>query len=95
MGEKQLFLLFLRRGGGLSSSCLGHALLEFIHAASGIDKFLGACVKRVAGVANPDDHSRFDRAGLDHVAAGAANFGLQIFRMSISFHNKEARTYQR
>ena len=89
---KQLFLFLLRRGSGLGGLSFGHALLEFIHATCGIDEFLCAGVKRMAGIADADDHGRFDRASLDDIATGAANFRLQIFRMSINFHNKEART---
>ena len=54
----------------------------------GLMEFLRAGVEGVAGVADADDDARFDRAGLDRVAAGATNFGFQIFRMNVRSHNK-------
>jgi len=38
--------------GGLRGFRLGHALLEFVHAAGGVHKLLLAGVERMAGVAN-------------------------------------------
>jgi hypothetical protein len=42
----------------------------------------------MAHVANTDDDGRPGGAGLDHVAAGATDFGIHIFRMNISFHKR-------
>ena len=96
--ERRLFLLFLARGGlgdgGLGGLRLGHALLELVHAAGGIDELLLARVERMAGVANTDRQILTRRTGLDRVAAGATDFRLVVFRMSVSFHNKGAGPYQ-
>jgi hypothetical protein len=53
--EKLGLFLFLRGKGRLGGQGLGGALLEFVHAAGGVHKFLLAGVKRMAGVANADD----------------------------------------
>src|SRR5437762_6187273 len=83
-------LLFLlgRGGGGLSGLGLGHALLELIHAAGSIHKFLLARIKRMTRIANADDDHRLGGASLDHVAAGAADFRVHILRMNILFHKR-------
>jgi predicted RNase H-like HicB family nuclease len=84
-----LLLFFL--GGGkrvLGGLRLGGALLEFVHAAGGVHKLLLAGVKRVAHVANADDDDRPGGAGLDHVAAGATDFRVHIFRMNVRLHKK-------
>jgi len=86
-------LLFLFAGsGGLGGGRLDGALLEFIHAPGGIDEFLRAGIKGVADVADADDNGRFAGAGFDHVAAGATDFRVHIFRMNISSHNKGLKT---
>jgi hypothetical protein len=83
-------LLFFAGGfGGLSClSGLGfdHALLEFVHAAGGVNEFLGAGVERVAEVAYTEHHVGLGGAGFDDVAAGAADFGLHVFRMNVRSH---------
>jgi hypothetical protein len=95
MVKVELSLLFLLGGGGsLGGLRLGHALLEFIHAAGGIDEFLRPGVEGVAGVADTQQKSLFGGAGFDHVAAGATDFRFLIFRMNVSFHNKGSITYQ-
>jgi hypothetical protein len=93
--EKKL-LLFLLGGGKriLGGLRLGGALLEFVHAAGGVHKLLLAGVKRVAHVANADDDDRPGGAGLDHVAAGATDFRVHIFRMNVRLHKKGRPTYQ-
>src|SRR5437870_2044411 len=98
MRRNQL-LLFLFRGGGRRSDSLGglslrEALLEFVHAASGINELLLARVKRMADVAYTDQNRRPGGAGLDHVAAGATYFRVHILRMNVRFHNQERTTYQ-
>jgi hypothetical protein len=93
----QLGLLLFGSGFGdglLGGLGLGHALLEFVHAARGIDEFLLASVEGVAGVANTEENGVLGRAGLDHVAACATNFRRLILRMNVSFHNKGSRSYQ-
>ena len=88
------FFLFLRGerlGGG---GGLGGALLEFVHAAGGVHEFLRAGIKRMAHVANADDGGLPGGARLDHVAAGATDFSVHIFRMNVQFHKKGLPTYQ-
>jgi hypothetical protein len=83
------FFLFLgERGGGLGGLRLGHALLELIDAAGGIDELLLAGIKGMAGVANTHDNYGFRGAGRDDVAAGATNLGFHIFRMNVCFHKR-------
>jgi len=68
--------------------CLGGTLLEFVHAAGGVHELLLAGVKRMADVANADDDGRFGGTRLDHVAAGATDFRVHIFRMNVRLHKK-------
>ena len=93
--EEIQLLAFLFGGGGfglrgLGGLRLGQALLEFVHAAGGVDELLRAGVERMARVANTDDDHRFGRTRLDHIAARATNFRILIFGMCLSFHNKRA-----
>lgn len=89
---KTLLLLFLGGlEGGLCGLRLGGALLELVHAAGGIHKLLLARVEGMAGVADAHDEHGLGGTGLDHVAAGAADFRIHIFRMNVSFH-KRAQT---
>ena len=88
---EQLLLLLFDGGGCLGGLCFGHPLLEFVHAAGGIHKFLLACVEWMAGIANAHDNDRFGRARLDHIAARAANFRVHILRMNICFHKMAAK----
>ena len=88
------FLLFLRGerlGGG---GGLGGALLELVHAASGINELLLARVKRMAGVANTDDDGLLGGTGFDHVAAGATDFRVHIFGMNVRLHKNGRTDYQ-
>src|SRR5437868_130673 len=71
---KELLLFLFGGSGGLSGLGFHHALLEFIHAAGGVDELLRAGIKGMADVADTDEHRGFNRAGLDHVAAGAPDF---------------------
>lgn len=85
----RLLLLFLGSGlglGGLGSLGLGQALLEFVHAASGIDELLLARVERVAGVADADEQLGLGGTGLDRVATGAADLGLHVSWMCVCLH---------
>jgi predicted RNase H-like HicB family nuclease len=90
VGKLLLFLL----GGGeriLGGLRLGGALLEFVHAAGGVHKLLLAGIERVAHVANADDDDRPGGARLDHVATGATDFRVHIFRMYVRLHKKGAK----
>src|SRR5664280_1173598 len=93
VGGKKLFLLFLRSVEGFfGGQRFGRALLEFVHAAGGIHKFLRAGVKGMARVANADDDGLLGGARLDHVAAGATDFRVNIFRMDVRLHKKGCKT---
>jgi hypothetical protein len=86
------FFLFLRGerlGGGLR---LGGALLEFVHAAGGVHELLRAGVKGMAHVANADDDGLLGGTRLDHVAAGATDFRVNIFWMNVRLHKKDGKT---
>src|SRR5450432_1282390 len=85
--ERSLALFLLVGGlGGLGGLRLGHALLEFVDTASRIDEFLLAGVKGMTGVANTNDNHRLSGPGFNHVAAGATDLRVHIFRMYILFH---------
>ena len=77
---------------GLRSQGFGGALLEFVHAAGSVHKLLLARVKRMADVADADDDGRAGGARLDHVAAGATDFRVHIFRMNVRLHKKDGKT---
>ena len=62
-------------------------LVELIHAAAGIDKLLLAGVERVALGADFNRDVLPGGAGLDDVAAGAADLGAVIFRMDAFLHD--------
>src|SRR5450432_2620956 len=82
------FFLLRRGGGGLRGLRFDEALLEFIHAAGGIHELLRAGVKRMAGIANADDDGGFGGTRLDHVAAGATDFCVRVFRMNVRLHKR-------
>src|ERR1035438_8653911 len=90
-GQLDLFLFLRgeRLGGG---GGLGGALLEFVHAAGGVHEFLLAGAKRMADVANADDDGRLGGTRLDHVAAGATDFRVHIFRMNVRLHKRDDKT---
>src|SRR5439155_5266012 len=74
--------------GSLGGLGLGHTLLEFIDASGRIDEFLLAGIEGMAHVANADNDHWLGGAGLDHVAAGATDFGFLIFGMDIGSHKR-------
>ena len=51
-----------------------------------------AGVERMAHVANADDDGLLGGARLDHVAAGATDFRVHIFRMNVRLHKKDGKT---
>ena len=77
---------------GLRGGRLGGALLEFVHATGGVHELLSAGVKGMAHVANADDDGLLGGARLDHVAAGATDFRVHIFRMNVRLHKKDNKT---
>jgi hypothetical protein len=86
LSRKQLFLLFLRGKRSLGGLRFRGALLELVHATGGIHELLLTGVKRMAHVTNADDDRRLGGAGLDHIAAGATDFRIHIFRKNVFFH---------
>jgi len=85
----QLSFLFLLRGEGLLGGLrLGGALLELVHAAGGVHELLLARVKGMADVANAHDDGGASGTRLDHVAAGATDFRVIIFRMNVRSHKR-------
>jgi len=87
--RKQLFALgLLGCRSRLRGLGFNHALLELVHAASGINKFLLTRVEGMALIADADDGDRLNGAGLDHVTARATNLGFAIVRMNVSFHKR-------
>jgi hypothetical protein len=77
---------------GLRGGSFGGALLEFVHAAGGVHELLLSGVEWMAHVANADDDGLLGGAGLDHVAAGATDFRVHIFRMNVRLHKKDDKT---
>jgi hypothetical protein len=77
---------------GLRGCGLGGALLEFIHATCGVHELLRAGVEGMAHVANADDDGLPGGARFDHVAAGATDFRVHIFRMNVRLHKKDDKT---
>ena len=62
------------------------ALLEAIHASAGINQLLLAGVERMALGADLDRDVLLGRAGLDDLAAGAADRSALIVGMDALFH---------
>jgi hypothetical protein len=92
IGQKLNFLFLLRGLFGLRGLRLGEALLEFVHAAGGVHELLLAGVERMAHIADADDDGGFGGTRLDHVAAGATDFRVHIFRMNVRLHKKDGKT---
>ena len=59
---------------------------EFFHAPGGIDEFLFAREKRMAGGADADFNVLFGRAGVINRAARANDIGLLIIWMNVCLH---------
>ena len=82
-GERLYIQLSLARAGGLGAAVTTR---EFFHAPGGIDKFLFAGEKRMAGGADADSNVSFSRAGVINRAAGAHDIGLLIIGMNVRLH---------
>ena len=76
-------LTLLRGPSGLGAAVTAR---EFLDAACGIDEFLLAREKRVAGGADADFNVTPGRAGVIHRTACANDIGLYVFRMNVRFH---------
>ena len=59
---------------------------EFFHAPGGVDEFLLASEKRMAGGADADFNVSFGRASVINRAARANDIGRLIIGMNIRFH---------
>ena len=59
---------------------------EFFHAPGGVDEFLLASEKRMAGGADADFNISFGRASVINRAARANDIGLLIIGMTVRFH---------
>ena len=70
------------------TSGLGAAVAagEFFHAPGGVDEFLLASEKRMAGGADADFNVSFGRASVINRAARANDIGRLIIGMNIRFH---------
>ena len=88
LAEKLGLFLFLAGVFGLRGLGLGQTLLEFVHATGGINEFLLSGIERMADVADTDDDGRLGGTRLDHVAAGATDFRIRIFRMNVCLHKR-------
>ena len=75
--------LSLARASGLGAAV---AASEFFHAPGGIDEFLLAREKRMAGGADADFNVSFGRASVINRAARANDIGRLIIGMNIRFH---------
>lgn len=85
----QLLALLLGGLRGLGGLGFGHSLLELVHPAGGIDKFLLPRVERMANIANTNQNRRLGRARLNHVAASATYLRVLVFRMDILLHKSK------
>ena len=70
------------------TSGLGAAVAagEFFHAPGGVDEFLLASEKRMAGGADADFNVSFGRASVINRAARANDIGLLIIGMNVRLH---------
>src|SRR3954451_4239809 len=82
-GERAGQLSFFRGAHGFGAAV---ALGEFLNAAGGIDKFLFAGEKRMAGSADTDSNVAPGRAGVINRATRANHIGLVIFWVNACFH---------
>jgi hypothetical protein len=82
--HKRLYIqLSLARPGGLSAAVTTR---EFFHAPGGVDEFLFAGKKRMAGGTDADSNVSFGRAGVINRAARANDIGLLIIGMNVRLH---------
>src|SRR3989338_3089103 len=71
---------------GAAGHSTAKLFLEFIDSAGGIDQFLPACKKRMAGRTNVDGNIRFGTPGFDYISTSAPNDGGPIMRVNVFFH---------
>src|ERR1700704_1751912 len=82
-GERLYIQLSLARAGGLGAAVTAR---EFFHAPGGIDKFLFAGEKRMAGGTDADFNVSFGRASVINRPARANDIGLLIIGMNVRLH---------
>ena len=82
-GERVVQLSFFARARSFGAAV---ALGEFLNATGGIDEFLFAGEKRMAGGADTDSNVAPGRAGVIHRAARANDVGLVILWVNACFH---------
>jgi hypothetical protein len=78
--------LSLTRASGLGAAVTAS---EFFHPAGGIDEFLLAREKRMAGGADADFNVSFGRASMINRAARANDIGLLVIGMNVRLHVKK------
>jgi len=82
--HKRLYIqLSLAGAGGLGAAVTTR---EFFYAPGGVDEFLFAGKKRMAGSADADFNVSFGRAGVINRAARANDIGLLIIVMNVRLH---------
>ena len=82
-GKRLYIQLSLARAGRFGAAV---ATCEFFYAPGGIDKFLFAGEKRMAGGTDADSNISFGRASVINRAARANDVGLLIIRMNVRLH---------
>src|SRR5438477_557404 len=82
-GERAVQLSFFARTHSFGAAV---TLGEFLNSTCGVDEFLLAGKKRMAGRANTDSNVAPGRAGVIHRAARANDIGLRIFWVNACFH---------
>ena len=82
-GERAGQLTFFARARSFRAAV---ALGEFLNATGGIDEFLLAGEKRMAGRADTDSNVAPGRAGVINRAARANHVGLVVFWVNACFH---------
>ena len=85
-GERAVQLSFFARADSFGAAV---TLGEFLNSTCGVDEFLLAGKKRMAGRANTDSNVAPGRAGVIHRAARANDVGLVIFWMDACFHSSK------
>ncbi len=82
-----LFRLLLFFRFGLNFNGFFHSFLKSINLAGGVNQFLFAGVKRMAGAANLDLHFRLGRTNSYNITASADNFSFRIiFWVNVFLH---------
>lgn len=71
---------------GACGFCAAVTASEFLHPAGGIDEFLFAGEKRMAGGTDADFNIPFGRARVINRAAGTGHIGCLVIGMNVRFH---------